>query len=79
MGNSKSLYSKQELLYYYIEKNDIVNINQLIEANPALINQPIVKDNKQTPLMRATFNGNLQLVELLLSLRVDINAATPKG
>lgn len=38
MGNSKSLYSKQELLYFYIEKNDIVNISHLIEANPALIN-----------------------------------------
>ena len=62
MGNSKSLYSKQELLYFYIEKNDIVSINQLIEANPTLINEPINKDTKQTALMRATYNGNTQLV-----------------
>ena len=59
MGNSKSLYSKQDLLYYYIEKKDTPNIRKIIEANPEIINDPVIKDNKHTALMRASFNGNL--------------------
>ena len=62
MGNSKSLYSKPDLLYYYIEKNDLVNVNNLLEENPALINDPIHKDSKQSALMRASYNGNIQLL-----------------
>jgi hypothetical protein len=34
MGNSKSLYSKEEFLYYYIERKDLVNIRKLLEAKP---------------------------------------------
>lgn len=30
MGNSKSLYSKQELLYYHIERKDTPNITKVI-------------------------------------------------
>lgn len=59
MGNSKSLYSKPDLLYYHIERKDIPKIRELIETHPELINQPINKDTKQTPLMRASYNGNL--------------------
>jgi hypothetical protein len=62
MGNSKSLYSKQEFLYYYIEKNDIVSINKLLEEQPAILNDPLTKDTKHNALMRAAFNGNMQLV-----------------
>lgn len=34
MGNSKSLYSKGDQLYFYIEKNDKPNILKLLETNP---------------------------------------------
>ena len=59
MGNSKSLYSKQELLYYHIERKDITNIRTLLEKHPEIVNDPVVKDTKQTGLMRAVFNGNV--------------------
>lgn len=79
MGNSKSLYSKQELLYYHIERKDTPNVTQLIEKHPEIVNQPITKDNKHTPLMRTAYNGNLELTTLLLSFKADPNLATPKG
>ena len=59
MGNSKSLYSKQDLLYYHIERKDIPKIRKLLEDHPEIINDPVIKDNKQTGLMRAAFNGNI--------------------
>lgn len=79
MGNSKSLYSKHEYLYYYIEKNDLVNVNKLLEATPTLINEPISKDSKHTALIRASYNGNIELTRLLLHLQADVNHMTPKG
>ena len=79
MGNSKSLYSKQDLLYYHVERKDIPNIRTLLEKHPEIINDPVVKDTKQTALMRASFNGHLEIVNLLLSFRADPNIATPKG
>jgi hypothetical protein len=59
MGNSKSLYSQPDLLYYHIERKDIPNIRKIIEAHPELVNEPIAKDTKQTALIRAAFNNNL--------------------
>ena len=79
MGNSKSLYSEQDFLYYYIEKKDSANVRKVIEANPEIINDPILKDTKQTALIRASFNGNLEIVQLLLSFNADPNYVTPKG
>ena len=79
MGNSKSLYSKQDLLYYHIERKDIPNIKTLLEKHPEIINDAVVKDTKQTALMRASFNGQLEIVSLLLSFKADPNIATPKG
>lgn len=79
MGNSKSLYSKQEYLYYYIEKNDLISIRKQLEATPELINDPLNKDSKQNALMRAAYNGNYELVKMLISMKADVNYATPKG
>jgi ankyrin repeat protein len=79
MGNSKSLYSKQEYLYYYIERNDLVNVNKLLEATPTLINDSLSKDNKHSALMRASYNGNIELTRLLLNLKAEVNYMTPKG
>ncbi len=79
MGNSKSLYSKHEILYYHIERKDIPNIRKTIEEHPEIVNEPITKDTKQTPLMRAAFNGNLEITLLLLSFKADPNYVSPKG
>jgi len=51
----------------------------LLEKHPEIVNDPLVKDNKQTALMRIAFNGNLELLNLLISFNADPNAVTPKG
>ena len=79
MGNSKSLYSKQDLLYYHVERKDTANIRKLLEENPQIINDVVVKDTKQTALMRCSINGNLELINLILSFKADPNIVTPKG
>jgi hypothetical protein len=79
MGNSKSLYSKQELMHYYIERKDLLNIRKLLELNPELANDIITKDTKQTPLIRAAYNANLELTKLFLTHKADPNYVSPKG
>lgn len=79
MGNSKSLYSKQDLLYYYIERKDVNNVRSILEKHPEIVNDPLIKDTKQTALMRIAFNGNLELLNMLLSFNADPNKVTPKG
>jgi len=41
--------------------------------------KPITKDTKQTPLMRATFNCSIDMVNFLIKEGVDVNAVSPKG
>jgi ankyrin repeat protein len=79
MGNSKSLYSKGDQLYFYIEKNDTANILKLLDSNPELLNNSLTKDTKHTAILRASFNGNIQLVRLFAERKADLNYVTPKG
>ncbi len=50
-----------------------------MDSNPELAGHIITKDTKQTPLIRAAYNGNLQLTKLFLSHKADPNYVTPKG
>ena len=60
MGNAtKGLYSKEEHLYYYLNRRDFQHIQQILNKHPDIINKPITKDTKHTPLMRAAFNCHL--------------------
>lgn len=79
MGNNKSLYSKPDLLTYYIDKKDQNNILKLLEADPDLVEAPIGKNKQETPLMKACFNGNGEIVELLLRHKADPNHVGIKG
>ena len=46
-------------MYYHIERKDVANVRILLEKHPEIVNHPVVKDTKQTGLMRAVFNGNV--------------------
>ena len=46
-------------MYYHIERKDVANIRTLLEKHPEIVNDPVIKDTKQTGLMRAVFNGNV--------------------
>lgn len=39
----------------------------------------LTKDTKQTPLMRAAYNGCLDMVEFLIKEGVDVNTVSSKG
>lgn len=67
MGNAnKALHSKEELLYYHINRKEYAKVDQLLKKYPDMINKPITKDTKHTLLMRAAFSTNLQSVEFVL-------------
>lgn len=67
------------MLYYYIEKNDLFKIREMLEKNPELLTKPIVKESKQTPLMRVCYNGNLQGVQLMIEMNAEVNFISEKG
>ena len=67
MGIAKSLgYSDEDYLLYYIERKEYQNIEKLLAKKPALISCKLTKNTKMTPLCRACFNGNIELVKLLV-------------
>ena len=39
----------------------------------------MTKDTKHTAILRASFNGNIKLAQLLVERKVDVNYVTPKG
>lgn len=51
----------------------------MLTKYPQLKEKPITKDTKQTPLMRATFNCSIDMVNFLIKEGVDVNAVSPKG
>lgn len=64
MGALKSIthsYTANEYLFWYIEKNDVANIEKLLEKRPDLINNSLTVNFKTTPLHRAAVNGNIPL------------------
>ena len=69
MGAVKSLthnYTSNEYLLWYIEKNEVSNLEQLLTSKPHLVNENLSVNFKTTPLHRAATNGNLPLVKLLV-------------
>jgi hypothetical protein len=70
MGALKSVthsYSSGEYLYWHIERNDLPNVEKVLEKRPDLLNcNHFTANAKSTPLHRAAVNGNLQLARLLV-------------
>jgi hypothetical protein len=84
MGALKSVthsYSYGEYLLYHIERNDLPNVEKVLEKRPDLVNSNNFTANaKSTPLHRAAVNGNLALAQLLLEkYRAEVDARTSNG
>lgn len=65
MGQAKSGLVKaynEEYLHYYIERNDLPNIELLLQKRPELIEATLTHKTRMTPLYRACYNGNLKMV-----------------
>lgn len=84
MGALKSVthsYSYGEYLFWYIERNDLANVEKVLERRPDLLNSPALTASfKTTPLHRAAVNGNLQLAQLLVEkYHAAVDARTSNG
>jgi ankyrin repeat protein len=79
MGAVKSLHSKNEYLYWYIEKGDHGKIVEHIEKYPETISQPMTKDCRTLPLGRAAWRGDIQTIKILLDHKADVNQVSEKG
>lgn len=78
MGIVKSIthsYTYNEYLYWYIERNDVPHIEEILQKKPAIINERLTVSYVTTPLHRAAVNGNLKLVQMFIekySAAVDL-------
>lgn len=69
MGAAKTItkkFSDAEYLLYYIERNDYENIGKVLEKKPELLNEVLTENTKMTPLFRACYNGNLEMVKFFV-------------
>lgn len=60
-----------------IIKNDPELVKRVIESNRNTVNS--IDENGRTPLHIAVQNGNLKIVEILITNGADVNAKTPEG
>ena len=78
MGNSKSISAKADRMLYCIEKNNIAEVRNLLLTTPELLERPLSKDTQHTPLMRATYKGNMEIVQLILEQKPALNTQNHK-
>jgi ankyrin repeat protein len=79
MGAAKSLYGRNEYLYWYIEKGDHAKIVQHIEKYPEIVDQPMTKDCRTLPLARAAWRGDKKTINILLDHKANINQVSETG
>lgn len=83
MGAIKSIthsYTSNEYLFWYIEREEVDKMEQLLTQKPELVNQSLSVTFKTTPLHRAAVNGNLEIVSLLLEkYAADVDLQTSAG
>ena len=68
-----SMYSKNEYLFWYIEKDSLDDVATYLDKYPELVNQPMTRDSKVLPLCRAVWRGNLEMTKLLIDRGASIN------
>lgn len=82
MGAIKSItnsYSSNEYLFWYIEREEVDKMEDLLALKPHLANENLSATFKTTPLHRAATNGNLEIISLLVekySAIVDLQTST---
>ena len=83
MGGVKSLthsYTKNGYLYYHINRGDTEQIEEILKADPELIDKPVTPNTKVTPLVLAAFINNKKVTELLINnCQADPNKPSEKG
>lgn len=79
MGSVKSMYTRNEYLYWYIEKGEHDKIIKHIEKYPETVGQPMTKDCKTLPLARAAWRGDKKTMDILLDHKADVNQVSEKG
>lgn len=82
MGTVKSmvsLYSRNEYLFWYIEKDSTDDVTKYLDQYPELINQPMTRDSKVLPLSRAVWRGNREMTKLLIDRGASINQVSELG
>ncbi|XP_055953817.1 ankyrin repeat domain-containing protein 49-like [Argiope bruennichi] len=67
----------QKLILWAAEKNELETMKTLLEEDPNLVN---ARDNDlYTPLHRASYSNNVEVIKMLLSYDADISAKTRDG
>ncbi|CAL1290793.1 unnamed protein product [Larinioides sclopetarius] len=67
----------QKLILWAAEKNELETMKTLLEEDPDLVN---ARDNDlYTPLHRASYSNNVEVIKMLLSYDADISAKTRDG
>jgi hypothetical protein len=66
MGAVKSSFAATEYMLYHIERQEYDKITALLDKHPELLESPITKKTKMTPLYRACFNGNLEMAQFFV-------------
>lgn len=62
MGGVKSLanmYTYNEYLYFYINKNDKTKVEEILKIRPNLIKDPLTLHSKVTALNQAAYTNNI--------------------
>ena len=70
MGNAMS--SKDKVLFYAIQENNEMLVQEMLKKDPELANAPLMKGST-TPLCRATYNNHQSMVLMLLTQGANIN------
>jgi len=72
-GNSK------ENLHDAINAENTMLITQILKEFPTIINEPVSEENPTTPLGRAAWRGNVELLYTLIEHGADVNFVGPQG
>ena len=51
----------------------------MLKKYPELVEKTLTKESKHTPLMRAVYNGDEKMADLILEHNANVNAANKKG
>jgi len=71
-GNSK------DNLYNAINADNPTLATQILKEAPTIINEPVSEENKTTPLGRAAWRGNVEMLYTLIELGADVNFVGPQ-
>ncbi|GIX88982.1 ankyrin repeat domain-containing protein 49 [Caerostris darwini] len=67
----------EKLILWAAEKNELETMRKLLEEDPTLVN---ARDNDlYTPLHRASYSNNVEVIKMLLSYDADISSKTTDG